>query len=758
MSNEDSNKRRQYNKVNNLNKRIRRSVQRCLEEDVSLWSGEGGSDSHNLAVENNEPQDHDSLDPIELHETGHDNEGNESQELDCSPGNFSSHLLDMSFLEHGHESDEPTFTISLNFDCDVCINCKCAICEECVHTDGVSCKHCRYCRMLGDVEDLDESGSSDSDSDFETFDVDPSESLSESQKKDEEIKSDFINIVLKHNATHMLVSDLLAFFQKHNFGNFHRCAKTLLKTPQATKLRAVPPGHYWHRGITADILEHVEKTGCDLVEVDVSTDGVPGFDSSLSEFYPLCCSLNGSDEVLLAGVYFGHGKPASFNDLFKDLVEELKELENGFEWQGRQISVQIRFGIFDAVARASALYIKAHSGFYGCPKCTVKGGKVENRMCFLDWTCPLRTDQSFREQWQEEHHKGESILCELKTFKPVSNVPLDYMHLVLLGIFRTMVYLMLAGPTRVRQSGACFAEISENLVNFAAWVPSDFVRKCRSLQFVKKFKAVEWRLLLFYVGVVAFASALPKHLYEHFLILHVIMTIISCEEHLESHSTYAQELASCFTQAFMKLYGKTFVNFNLHNLTHLIEDCKIHGVVDKFSAFKYENFYGLLQKMVRKGDKPLQQISRRYSELKMKKNQSQVKHSRSQYSGLHNDGPLPPWCINPQFSSFSEPGKCKLTTSKPNNCCCLVDGSVIVVENFASLRSNKSKVVVGRKFLQELPLYEVPCNSTIFGIKFVSKLSALQTWPVESIKKKCFRVPLKTGFAVFPLLHAGFTN
>lgn len=102
MSNKNSNKRRQSNNVNNLNKRVRRSVQMCLEEDVSLWSGEAGSDSHNLSVENNEPQHHDSLDPIELHEIVHDDGGNESQELDCSPGNFSSHLLDMSFLDHGH--------------------------------------------------------------------------------------------------------------------------------------------------------------------------------------------------------------------------------------------------------------------------------------------------------------------------------------------------------------------------------------------------------------------------------------------------------------------------------------------------------------------------------------------------------------------------------------------------------------------------------------------------------------------------------
>lgn len=133
--------------------------------------------------------------------------------------------------------------------------------------------------------------------------------------------------------------------------------------------------------------------------------------------------------------------------------------------------------------------IFGHNGLHGCPRCTVKGVHVNHRTSFLDANAPLRTDESFRNQEDEEHHHGESVLCKLNTFNPVSNVPFDYMHLVLLGVFRTLVYMLLSGPKCVRQSGACFARISEYLVNVASWVPCDFVRKTRSLLFVKRFKA-----------------------------------------------------------------------------------------------------------------------------------------------------------------------------------------------------------------------------------------------------------------------------
>jgi hypothetical protein len=49
--------------------------------------------------------------------------------------------------------------------------------------------------------------------------------------------------------------------------------------------------------------------------------------------------------------------------------------------------------------------------------------------------CVLRTDASFRAKLQRQHHKGLSPLLDLK-IDLISCIPLDYMHLVLLGVFK----------------------------------------------------------------------------------------------------------------------------------------------------------------------------------------------------------------------------------------------------------------------------------------------------------------------------------
>lgn len=78
-----------------------------------------------------------------------------------------------------------------------------------------------------------------------------------------------------------------------------------------------------------------------------------------------------------------------------------------------------------------------HAGYYACEKCTQKGIYDREFRCM---TYPeleklrLRTDFTFRSVKQNKyHHKGQSPILELD-FSMISGFPLDYMHLVLLGM------------------------------------------------------------------------------------------------------------------------------------------------------------------------------------------------------------------------------------------------------------------------------------------------------------------------------------
>lgn len=61
-------------------------------------------------------------------------------------------------------------------------------------------------------------------------------------------------------------------------------------------------------------------------------------------------------------------------------------------------------------------------------------------LLFPEIDSPLRTDESFITMEQEEHHTGESILTRLK-IGMISNVTIDYMHMVCLGIMKRLLQL-----------------------------------------------------------------------------------------------------------------------------------------------------------------------------------------------------------------------------------------------------------------------------------------------------------------------------
>jgi len=162
------------------------------------------------------------------------------------------------------------------------------------------------------------------------------------------------NIFLTRKASHELINDILRFLHDYNFGNLPKSAKTLLKTPtEATKFRDVPPGQYWHCGITEHIIEFASKSNATVIDVTFSCDGVPIFNSSAKTFWPLTCSFNGSPEVFIIGVYVGNEKPADPNLFLRDFVDEIIPLcENGIRLKGKIIAVNVVIAICDAPAKS----------------------------------------------------------------------------------------------------------------------------------------------------------------------------------------------------------------------------------------------------------------------------------------------------------------------------------------------------------------------------------------------------------------------
>jgi len=318
----------------------------------------------------------------------------------------------------------------------------------------------------------------------------------------------------EHQISHTAIKALLQRLKQHScFLILSFDARSLLKTPRKQKIRIVPPGTYYHFGLLHSILEiltFAKDTDIDCVKIAINVDGLPLTKSSSQQFWPILGSVLPYDNVFLIGLYHGNEKPANANDFLKDFIDEAKNLcENGININGRNILCRLEALICDTPAKAFVLCVKGHSGYHSCTKCQIEGEYIGNRICFPQVDAPLRTDEDFFRKIDENYHKPDITCSLLKVphFQPVTNVPLDYMHLVCLGIMRKLINLWLDGELRYRLSSRAVKEISTRLITqLKPSIPVEFARKPRAMNCVKMWKATEYRLILLYTGPLAFKS------------------------------------------------------------------------------------------------------------------------------------------------------------------------------------------------------------------------------------------------------------
>ena len=141
-------------------------------------------------------------------------------------------------------------------------------------------------------------------------------------------------------------------------------------------------------------------------------------------------------------------------------------------------------------------------------------------MTFPEMNSALRTDDTFKQMSNKSHHREPTPLTDAG-INCVSDMVLDYMHLVCLGVVRRLIMLWIWGPLKCRQSHSMVFGISDHLAQFANLTPAEFVRKPRSLLEVKRWKATEFRQFLLYTGPVVLLRKLPMPLYKNFMLLSV---------------------------------------------------------------------------------------------------------------------------------------------------------------------------------------------------------------------------------------------
>lgn len=208
----------------------------------------------------------------------------------------------------------------------------------------------------------------------------------------------------------------------------------------------------------------------------------------------------------------------------------------------------------------------------------------------------LRKDELFIINAYKDFQIGFSILNNVPKFLPLTNTPIDYMHLICLGVVKKIILFWMKGPFSVRLNTRSINKISHMLILFRNTTPNNFVRRPRSIKDVKQWKTIEFRNFLLYTGPIVLRYILKEDIYIYFLTLHAAITILIrpnlCQKELIN---FAEALIDHFVASFEILYGKQYVSHNVHNLLHICSDIRTYGPLDNFSAFRFENYMHLLK-------------------------------------------------------------------------------------------------------------------------------------------------------------------
>ena len=270
--------------------------------------------------------------------------------------------------------------------------------------------------------------------------------------------------------------------------------------------------------------------------------------------------------------------------------------------------------------------VKYHSGSNSCSKCTTVGltafkpsdmrrlVRPKGIMVFPFVSAPLRDDKSFRERADPDHHNYYSIIEELEPVDMVCDFPVDPMHLVHEGAGQKLIMLCME-DSHFKISPPSSRRVNDNIEALSKFTSRDFARRAR--KFSSQMKATEWAQALGYTALSFLKiDCRPKN-YTNLLSLHIAVKILTSKRFCYTHNGYAKDLLKVFVLNSSILYGNAFVKCNINNLIHLSDDVMRFGPIYTFSAYPFENFLGIIKRLLLKSERPLQQIIKRLYEMKI---------------------------------------------------------------------------------------------------------------------------------------------
>lgn len=368
-----------------------------------------------------------------------------------------------------------------------------------------------------------------------------------------------------------------------------------------------------------------------------NTDGISLYSSSHIELWPIFLVINelppgkrfSRENMLLVGIWQGKGKPP-----FKQYLEAFSTDMNELYRTGIEISVGKTFtvklgvigGTLDLPAKAGALNMTYFNGEQACitceePGCVVKQGKGHARSYPYrdpELRSPMRTLDSVRVAMQSatetkrcKGFKGISGLANLECMDMVCGIVPDYMHGLLLGITKNLMYKWFS-PTNSGQDyfiGKRLKDISQRLMRIK---PTDAIERLpRDIEkHYGDLKATEYQAWLLYYGIPVMLDILPTKYLRHFALFSEATHILLGDSITDEELRRAETLLTIFYKQFANYYGAGSCGLNVHNVSHLVHFVRLMGPIWAWSCFAFEDANSMILHAVHGTGNVMQQILR----------------------------------------------------------------------------------------------------------------------------------------------------
>lgn len=114
--------------------------------------------------------------------------------------------------------------------------------------------------------------------------------------------------------------------------------------------------------------------------------------------------------------------------------EALLLYEHGIEIDDVIVPFSIKYFVLDAPAKSFVLNVKGHTDYNSCTKCHVKGLSSNMDVYILSKNTHRRELMKNLDCTEYEYHLDISELERLSNIDLIKCIPLDYMHLICLGV------------------------------------------------------------------------------------------------------------------------------------------------------------------------------------------------------------------------------------------------------------------------------------------------------------------------------------